>query len=122
MSTSDEEEHMTISRRLLGLLAVVAIAVPAVALAADNPPSPPDQAKAYGVICKREPYNTKPGTPEFARCVRGLARGTNGSASPSDAARITCRNATPPLPGRKFGECVASTKTLVEGLVAIRAQ
>ena len=112
---------MRISRWIVGLLAATAIAVP-VAMAADNPPSPPDQAKAYGVICKREPYNTKPGTPEFAKCVRGLARGTNGLASPSDAARITCRNATPPLPGRKFGECVASTKTLVEGLVAIRAQ
>lgn len=113
---------MRISRLLLGLAAVVAIAVPAaMALAADNP-SPPEQAKAYGVICKREPYNTKPGTPEFSKCVRALARGTNGTTSPSDAARITCRNATPPLPGRKFGECVSSTKTLVEGLVAIRAQ
>jgi hypothetical protein len=113
---------MSISRRLLGLVAVVAIAVPAAALAVDNPPSPPEQAKAYGVICKREPYNTKPGTAEFSKCVRALARGTNGTISPSDAARVTCRNATPPLPGRKFGQCVASTKTLVEGLVAIKAQ
>jgi hypothetical protein len=113
---------MSISRGLIALLVAVAVAVPAaVALAADNP-SPPEQAKAYGVICKREPYNTKPGTPEFSKCVRALAKGTNGDISPSDAARVTCRNATPPLPGRKFGECVSSTQRLVEGLVAIRAQ
>jgi hypothetical protein len=111
---------MRISRALLGLAAVAAIAVPTVALAVDHP-NPPEQAKAYGVICKREPYNTKPGTPEFSKCVRALARGTNGTTSPSDAARITCRNATPPLPGRTFGQCVSSTKTLVEGLVAIKA-
>ena len=113
---------MRISRLLLGLAAVVAIAVPAAALAVDNPPSPPDQAKAYGVICKREPYNTKPGTPEFSKCVTALAKGTKGTTSPSDAARITCRQATPPLSGKEFGKCVSSTKTLVEGLVAIRAQ
>ncbi len=113
---------MRISRLLLGLAAVAAITVPAVAFAVDKPPNPPDQAKAYGVICKREPYNTKPGTPEFSKCVRALARGTNGTTRPSDAARVTCRNATPPLPGRKFGQCVSSTKTLVEGLAAIKAQ
>jgi hypothetical protein len=113
---------MRISRLLLGVAAVVAIAVPTVAFAVDNPPNPPEQAKAYGVICKREPYNTKPGTPEFSKCVRALAKGTNGTTSPSDAARITCRNATPPLPGRTFGKCVSSTQRLVEGLVAIRAQ
>jgi hypothetical protein len=112
---------MRISRWIVGLLAVAALAVP-VAMAADNPSSLPDQAKAYGVICKREPYNTKPGTPEFAKCVKALAHGTNGSASPSDAARVACRQATPPLPGVEFGKCVSSTKTLVQGLKAIRAQ
>jgi len=109
------------SRKWLALVAALAMAVPAVALAVDNPPSPPDQAKAYGVICKRDPYNTKPGTPEFAKCVKGLAHGTKGTSSPSDAARVACRNATPPLPGVEFGKCVSSTKTLVKGLRAIRA-
>lgn len=109
------------SRSLLGLLAVAAIAIPGVALAVGSP-NPPDAAKAYGVICKREPYNAKPGTPEFAKCVTALAKGTKGSASPSDAARVTCRQATPPLSGKEFGACVSSTKTLVHGLEAIRAQ
>jgi hypothetical protein len=108
-------------RKWIGLFAVLAIAIPAVAFAADQP-NPPTPAQAYGVICKREPYNTKPGTPEFAKCVKALAKGTKGSASPSDAARVACRNATPPLPGDEFGNCVSSTKTLVQGLRALRAQ
>ncbi len=55
------------------------------------------------------------------RFVTALAKGTKGTESPSDAARVACRQATPPVPGKQFGACVSSTKTLVEGLVAIRA-
>jgi hypothetical protein len=111
---------MRISRLLVGLLAAAAIAVP-VAMAADQP-NPPAPAKAYGVICARAPYNAKPGTPEFSKCVTALAKATKGTVSPSDAARVACRQATPPLPGKAFGDCVSSTKTLIHGLQAIRAQ
>jgi hypothetical protein len=111
---------MRISRWIVGLLAVAAIAVP-VAMAADQP-NPPSPAKAYGVICTRAPYNAQPGTPEFSNCVRALAKGTRGAVTADDAARVACRNATPPLPGDQFGACVSSTKTLVQGLRAIRAQ
>ena len=112
---------MYIPRWLLGLLAAVAIAVPAVALAA-SPPSPPTPAQAYGVICQRPPYNNQPGSAAFKTCVTTFAKATHGNETASDAARVTCRNATPPLPGDQFGACVSSTKTLVHGLQAIRAQ
>ena len=111
---------MRISRWIVGLLAVAAIAVP-VALAAD-PPSPPTAAQAYGVICQRPPTDNKPGTPAFRTCVTAFAKANKGNVTADDAARVICRNATPPLPGRKFGECVSSTKTLVHGLQAIKAQ
>jgi hypothetical protein len=113
---------MSRSRSLLGLLAVAAIAIPGAALAMGGGPNPPSAAKAYGVICKREPYNAKPSTPEFRKCVTALAKGTKGTKTASDAARVTCRQATPPLSGKEFGKCVSSTKTLVQGLQAIRAQ
>jgi hypothetical protein len=110
---------MRISRGLLGLVAVLAIAVPTVALASGGPASLPGPAKAYGVICTRAPYNTTPGTSDFAECVKQLAKGTNGNETASDAARTLCRQATSPPSGRQFGECVSSTKTLVEGLRAL---
>jgi hypothetical protein len=93
-----------------------------VAFAADTPPNPPTAAQAYGVICQRAPYSTQPGTQAFRTCVTTFAKATKGTVSPSDAARKTCRNATPPLPGAKFGECVSSTHKLMGGLRAIRAQ
>jgi hypothetical protein len=109
-------------RKWMGILGVLAVAIPAVAFAADTPPSPPTPAQAYGVICQRPPYNNQPGTEAFRTCVTTFAKANKGSESASDAARVTCRNATPPLPGAKFGACVSSTKTLVLGLRAIRAQ
>jgi hypothetical protein len=111
----------SLSRSLLALLALVAIAIPGVALATKGG-NPPSAAKAYGVICKREPYNAKPSTPEFSKCVTALAKGTKAAKTASDAARVTCRQATPPPSGKEFGKCVSSTKTLVQGLKAIRAQ
>ena len=110
---------MKLSRRLVGLRAAAVVAIPAMAFAMGAPSTLPGPAKAYGVICKRDPYNTQPGTPDFSQCVRALAKGTRGSVSASDAARVACRQATPPLPGREFGNCVSSTKTLVRGLSAL---
>jgi hypothetical protein len=110
---------MRISRGLLGLWAVLAIAVPTMAFASGGPASLPGPAKAYGVICTRAPYNTNPGTSDFAQCVKQLAKATNGNETASDAARTLCRQATPPLSGRQFGQCVSSTKTLVHGLRAV---
>ncbi len=113
---------MSHTRRLIAVLAVLAVAIPAVAFATDTPPSPPTPAQAYGVICQRPPYNNQPGTAAFRTCVTAFAKATRGSVTADDAARVTCRNATPPLPGDKFGACVSSTKTLIYGLRAIRAQ
>ena len=76
---------------------------------------------AHGVICQRAPYNNQPGTAAFRTCVTTFAKATRGNVTADDAARVTCRNATPPLPGVKFGECVSSTKTLIHGLQAIKA-
>jgi hypothetical protein len=114
---------LRLSRGLTGLLAVLAISIPAVALAqGEGPSSLPGPAKAYGVICTRAPYSTQPGTADFGRCVQALAKGTKGTQTASDAALKACRQATPPLPGDQFGDCVASTKTLIRGLRALRAQ
>jgi hypothetical protein len=111
---------MRISRWIIGLLAVTAIAVP-VALADQSSPTPPTAAQAFGVICQRPPTDNKPGTEAFRTCVTTFAKATRGTTSPSDAARKICRNATPPLPGVKFGECVSSTQKLIGGLRAIKA-
>ena len=113
---------MRISRLLLGLAAVAAITVPAVAFAVDKPPNPPDQAKAYGVICKREPYNTKPGTPEFSRVRQSARQGHQRHHEAQRCGPGHLQERHPAAPGRKFGQCVSSTKTLVEGLAAIKAQ
>jgi hypothetical protein len=112
---------MYIPRWLLGLLAAVAITVP-VALATASTPSPPTPAQAYGVICQRPPTDNQPGTAAFRTCVTTFAKATKGNVTADDAARTICRNATPPLPGTAFGECVSSTKTAVLGLRALRAQ
>ena len=112
---------MHISRWLVGLLATAAVAVP-VAMAADTPPSPPTPAQAYGVICQRPPTDNKPGTEAFRTCVKAFAKANRGDVTADDAARVICRHATPPLPGVEFGKCVSSTKTLIHGLQAIRAQ
>jgi hypothetical protein len=109
------------SHWLVGLLAALAISVP-VAFAADTPPTTPTPAHAYGVICQRPPTNAQPGTQAFRTCVVAFAKATRGAVTADDAARVICRNATPPLPGDKFGRCVASTKTLIGGLKALRAQ
>jgi hypothetical protein len=110
---------MRVSRWLIAPLAVVAIAVP-VALADVN--SAPTPAQAFGVICQRPPTSTQPGTEAFRNCVRAFAKGVRGAVTADDAARFICRQATPPLPGEQFGRCVSSTKTLVLGLRALRAQ
>jgi hypothetical protein len=111
---------MQLSRGFLAFVAVLAIAIPTVALAAGGgPASLPGPAKAYGVICTRDPYNTQPGTSDFSQCVKALAKGTHGTETASDAARTACRQATPPLPGDQFGNCVSTTKTLVQGLRAL---
>ncbi len=107
------------SRWLIGLLAVTAIAVPVAIADVGSAPTP---AQAYGVICHRPPYSTQPGTTNFYTCVRALAKGTRGEVSAYDAARVACRQATPPLSEEEFGTCVSSTRTLVLGLRAIRAQ
>jgi hypothetical protein len=113
---------MSRSRKWIALLAVLAIAVPVAIAAADTTPSPPTPAQAYGVICQRPPYSTTPGTQAFRTCVVALAKGTRGDVSAYDAARVSCRQATPPLAGDQFGECVSSTRTLILGLRALRAQ
>jgi hypothetical protein len=113
---------MSLSRKWIALLAVLAIAVPATFAIADTTPSPPTPAQAYGVICQRPPYSTTPGTVNFRNCVVALAKGTRGDVSAYDAARFACRQATPPLPGDQFGKCVSSTRTLILGLRALRAQ
>jgi hypothetical protein len=110
---------MRLSRWLVGMLAAVAIAVPVALADVGTAPTP---AQAFGVICQRPPYSTQPGTANFYNCVRGLAKGVRGTITADDAARVTCRQATPPLPGDEFGRCVSSTKTLVLGLRALRAQ
>jgi hypothetical protein len=112
---------MGLSRRSIALLAVLAIAVPTAFAVADTP-SPPTPAQAYGVICQRPPNNNQPGTEAFRTCVTAFAKANRGAVTADDAARVICRNATPPLPGDKFGACVSSTKTLIGGLRAIRAQ
>jgi hypothetical protein len=116
-----EEGSMSLSRRWIALLAAVAIAVPVAFAVADTTP-PPTPAQAYGVICQRPPTNNQPGTQAFRTCVTTLAKATRGAVTADDAARVICRNATPPLPGDTFGACVSSTKTLIGGLRAIRAQ
>jgi hypothetical protein len=112
---------MRLSRWLIGLMAAIAISVP-VAIAADTPPTTPTAAQAYGVICQRPPTSAQPGTEAFRNCVVAFAKGTRGTVAADDAARVICRQATPPLPGDKFGACVSSTKTLIQGLRALRAQ
>jgi hypothetical protein len=112
---------MSVSRRWIALLAVLAVAVPAVAFAVDRP-NPPTPAQAYGVICQRPPTSAQPGTEAFRNCVVAFAKGTRGAVTADDAARVICRQATPPLPGDEFGRCVSSTKTLILGLRALRAQ
>jgi hypothetical protein len=114
-----EEVRMRPSRWLIGLLAVTAIAVPVAIADVGSAPTP---AQAYGVICQRPPTSAQPGTEAFRRCVVAFAKGTRGAVTADDAARVICRQATPPLPGDEFGRCVSSTKTLVLGLRAIRAQ
>jgi hypothetical protein len=115
--------HMRLSRKLIALFAVVAISVPAVAFATDPPPPPtPTPAQAFGVICQRPPTSAQPGTEAFRNCVVAFAKGVRGAVTADDAARVICRQATPPLPGDRFGACVSSTKTLVLGLRALRAQ
>jgi hypothetical protein len=112
--------QMSLSRRLVvGLLAALAIAVPVALADVSTAPTP---AQAFGVICQRPPHSTTPGTANFSNCVRALAKGVRGTVTADDAARVACRQATPPLPGDEFGRCVASTKTLVFGLRALRAE
>ncbi len=74
------------------------------------------------MICQRPPTNAQPGTEAFRTCVVAFAKATRGAVTADDAARVICRQATPPLPGAKFGACVASTKTMIGGLKALRAQ
>ena len=107
------------SRGLVALLATTAIAVPVATADVGTAPTP---AQAYGVICQRPPTSAQPGTEAFRNCVVALAKGVRGEMTADDAARRICRQATPPLPGEAFGRCVASTKTLVLGLRALRAQ
>lgn len=102
-------------------LSALAVSVPAVALAERGPGEVPP-GKAYGVICERPPYDNPRSNVNFSQCVRALARGVNRRDTAADAARRACRNATPPIPGREFGECVASTKTLVRGLRTLKAR
>lgn len=113
---------MKLLRKPIAGLAVLAVAVPAVALADRGPAELPTPAKAYGVICERPPYDIPQDNKNFSDCVRALAKGVNGGESASDAARTACRQATPPLPGDEFGKCVSDTKTLVQGLRALKAR
>ena|SRR5205809_478040 len=113
---------MRLRSKLLAVLAITAVVVPALALATDRGPGVTPPRAAYGVICERPPYDVPRDNVNFGKCVRALAQGTNGAESASDAARHACRQATPPLPGRAFGACVSSTKTLVHGLKTLKAR
>ena len=116
-----EEVILKVPSPLAAALVAGAVAVPAVAIAQDTP-EPPTPRQAYGVICDRPPYEAPRSNVTFSECVTALARGVNGRDSAADAARNACRSATPPLPGDEFGECVASTRTLVLGLRELKAR
>ena len=62
------------------------------------------------------------GTP-FSRCVSAHREGVSGKQPDREAARAVCRQAfSPSQEGRKFGECVASTRNLILGLRGLRSQ
>jgi len=121
---------MKISKTALaGPLAAVALAIPAFATAQGGPddhPQPP--AKAYGMICQRQhasqsnESDPQPGTP-FSRCVSAHRQGVNGQKTALEAARAACRESFPPsAAGRKYGQCVSSTRELILGLRGLKAQ
>ena len=109
----------------------VALAIPAFA-AGQSGQTPNEHAKppatAYGVICQRGGWSQsnandpKPGTP-FSRCVSQHRQGVNEQKSALEAARAACRDRfSPSSDGRRYGECVASTRELILGLRGIKAQ
>ena len=122
---------MKISKTALAGPLAVALAIPAFTVGqsgqtANENAKPP--ATAYGVVCQREGYSksnegdSEPGTP-FSRCVVAHRQGVNGQRSARAAARAACRGLySPTTEGRKFGECVASTRDLILGLRGIKAQ
>ncbi len=81
-----------------------------------------EDLRAQAEHARRPPTSAQPGTEAFRRCVVAFAKGTRGSVTADDAARVICRQATPPVSGEAFGRCVSSTKTLILGLRALRAQ
>jgi hypothetical protein len=123
---------MKISRTALAGPLAVALAIPAFALGQPETIPPSENAKppatAYGVMCDRlgtprsNENDPQPGTP-FSRCVSAHRKGVGGQQSDREAARAACREAfSPSKEGRKFGECVASTRNLILGLRGLKAQ
>jgi hypothetical protein len=115
---------MKLSRKAMAAIALVAVTIPAIAIAQQRGPNPPHPAQAYGVICNerfQENGGHQPGTQEFRDCVRNLARAVNGRITPHNAATRECKDAHPEL-GRAFAECRSQIRTLARGLRALRAR
>lgn len=124
------EDTLKISKTALAGPLAVALAIPAFAVGQSTGPN--DNAKppatAYGVTCDRLPASRsndgdpQPGTP-FSRCVSAHREGVNGKRSDLEAARLACRQAfSPSKEGRKYAECVSSTRELILGLRGLKAQ
>ena len=122
---------MKISKTALAGPLAVALAIPAFAVGQSGQ-TPNENAKppatAYGVTCQRlgasksNESDPQPGT-EFSRCVSQHRQGVNGQKSALEAARAACRQAfSPSKEGRKYGECVSSTRELILGLRGLKAQ
>jgi hypothetical protein len=121
---------LKISKTALAGPLAVALAIPAFAVGQSTGPNenakPP--ATAYGVTCHRlgasksNENDPQAGTP-FSRCVAAHRDGVNGKRTDLEAARAACRQAFPPSKdGRKYGECVSSTRELILGLRGLKAQ
>jgi hypothetical protein len=106
----------------IAVAAVLALAVPALALAGDRGPQNAPPGAAYGVICERPPYDVPRNNADFSDCVRALAQGVNGHESARDAARTACRQGEQNPGGQQFGKCVADTRTLIQGLRTLKAR
>lgn len=114
---------MKVSRKALAAIAILAVAIPGIAIAQQRgPENVPAPAKAYGVICERPPYDAARDSVEFGRCVRALAQGTNGNLTPREAAGKACRQSDLAPRSEEFRACVLETRDLVVGLRALKSR
>jgi hypothetical protein len=97
--------------------------------AACKPPSDAPREKLQARIEGFRAWQVRRKTPRIAEIERRYGAQAGHQAvkprpdpdgAPNQAGQ-GCRNATPPLPGVKFGECVSSTQKLIGGLQAIKA-